>query len=117
MHLQGTASTLTRAEVRGGGKKPYSQKGSGNARQGSIRTPLKPGGGVVFGPKVGNLSRHVKCCCQALASKHLPAHRMAWAAAVQVKDATLTIATLARLNKTCNGIAVACGQPDCYVLV
>lgn len=49
---QGTASTKTRAEVRGGGKKPYAQKGSGNARQGSKRTPLRPGGGVVFGPKV-----------------------------------------------------------------
>jgi large subunit ribosomal protein L4 len=48
---QGTASTLTRAEVAGGGRKPYKQKGTGRARQGSIRTPLKPGGGVVFGPK------------------------------------------------------------------
>ena len=49
--MQGTASTLTRAEVRGGGRKPYAQKGTGNARIGSRRTPLKPGGGVVFGPK------------------------------------------------------------------
>ena len=48
---QGTASTLTRAEVAGGGRKPYKQKGTGRARQGSIRTPLKPGVGVVFGPK------------------------------------------------------------------
>jgi large subunit ribosomal protein L4 len=48
---QGTASSLTRAEVRGGGRKPYKQKGTGRARQGSIRTPLRPGGGVVFGPK------------------------------------------------------------------
>lgn len=48
---RGTASTLTRAEVRGGGKKPYKQKGTGNARLGSTRTPLRPGGGVVFGPK------------------------------------------------------------------
>ncbi|CAL8465441.1 g4977 [Coccomyxa elongata] len=48
---RGTASTLTRAEVRGGGKKPYAQKGTGNARIGSRRTPLRPGGGVTFGPK------------------------------------------------------------------
>jgi len=48
---QGNASTLTRSEVRGGGRKPYKQKGTGRARQGSIRTPLRPGGGIVFGPK------------------------------------------------------------------
>ena len=50
--MQGTANTLTRSEVRGGGKKPYAQKGTGNARIGSRRTPLRPGGGVSFGPKV-----------------------------------------------------------------
>ena len=48
---QGTVSTLTRSEVRGGGRKPYKQKGTGRARQGTIRTPLRPGGGVIFGPK------------------------------------------------------------------
>ncbi|KAM1205226.1 hypothetical protein FF2_006024 [Malus domestica] len=48
---RGTASTLTRAEVSGGGRKPYPQKKTGRARQGSTRTPLRPGGGVVFGPK------------------------------------------------------------------
>ena len=48
---QGNASTLTRSEVRGGGRKPYKQKGTGRARQGSIRTPLRPGGGIIFGPK------------------------------------------------------------------
>ncbi|XP_006848126.2 50S ribosomal protein L4, chloroplastic [Amborella trichopoda] len=48
---RGTASTLTRGEVRGGGKKPYPQKKTGRARRGSLRTPLRPGGGVVFGPK------------------------------------------------------------------
>ena len=48
---QGTASSLTRSEVRGGGRKPYKQKGTGRARQGSIRTPLRPGGGIIFGPK------------------------------------------------------------------
>lgn len=48
---RGTASTLTRAEVRGGGKKPFQQKKTGRARRGSQRTPLRPGGGVIFGPK------------------------------------------------------------------
>jgi large subunit ribosomal protein L4 len=46
----GTHDTKTRAEVRGGGKKPYKQKGTGNARQGSNRAPNHAGGGVVFGP-------------------------------------------------------------------
>jgi large subunit ribosomal protein L4 len=47
----GTHSTLTKSEVRGGGKKPFAQKGTGNARRGSSRSPLIPGGGVSMGPK------------------------------------------------------------------
>lgn len=48
---QGTQSALTRAEVRGGGRKPWRQKGTGRARQGSIRSPQWKGGGIVFAPK------------------------------------------------------------------
>ena len=47
---QGTSNTLTRGKVRGGGKKPFRQKGTGNARQGTSRAPQMPGGVIVFGP-------------------------------------------------------------------
>jgi large subunit ribosomal protein L4 len=54
---QGTKSTLTRAEVRGGGIKPWKQKGTGRARQGSIRSPQWTKGGVVFAPKPRDFSQ------------------------------------------------------------
>lgn len=53
---QGTHMTKTKGFVSGGGKKPFKQKGTGNARQGSTRSPLNPGGGTIFGPQVRDYS-------------------------------------------------------------
>ena len=66
---QGTQSAKTRAEVRGGGKKPWRQKGTGRARQGSIRAPQWKGGGVVFAPKPRDYSYAVPKKVRRLAMK------------------------------------------------
>src|ERR1051326_798337 len=64
---QGTHSTKTRGEVRGGGKKPCRQKGTRRARAGSIRSPLWSGGGVVFGPKPRDYSKKINAKVKQLA--------------------------------------------------
>ena len=66
---QGTQSALTRAEVRGGGRKPWRQKGTGRARQGSTRSPQWTGGGVVFAPKPRDYSFKVDKKVKRLALK------------------------------------------------
>ena len=64
---QGTHSTKTRGEVRGGGRKPYRQKGTGRARQGSTRAPQFVGGGVVHGPKPRDYAQRTPKKMKALA--------------------------------------------------
>lgn len=66
---QGSASTKTRAEVRGGGRKPFRQKGTGRARQGSTRAPHMVGGGVVHGPKPRDYTKKVNKKVRKLALK------------------------------------------------
>ncbi|MHB1399522.1 MAG: 50S ribosomal protein L4 [Trichloromonadaceae bacterium] len=88
---QGTADTKTRSEVRGGGKKPYKQKGTGNARQGCIRAPHYVGGGAAFGPGPRDytfkLNRKVKKA--ALRS----------ALSVRFKEAKLTVLNVLEFDK------------------
>ena len=64
---QGTKSTLTRSEVRGGGAKPWRQKGTGRARQGSIRSPQWVHGGVVFAPKPRDFSKKMNVTAKKVA--------------------------------------------------
>jgi large subunit ribosomal protein L4 len=66
---QGTHKVKTREEVRGGGKKPFKQKGTGNARQGTSRSPLMVGGGSIFGPKPRDYSHELPARLKKLARK------------------------------------------------
>ncbi len=74
---QGTQSAKTRAEVRGGGRKPWRQKGTGRARQGSIRAPHWKGGGVVFAPKPRDYSFKLNKKVKRLALKSALTSRVA----------------------------------------
>ena len=74
---QGTASTKTRSEVSGGGAKPWRQKGTGRARQGSIRSPQWVGGGVVFGPTPRSYAYHLPKKVSRLALKSVLSQKAA----------------------------------------
>ena len=87
---QGTQSALTRAEVRGGGRKPYRQKGTGRARQGSIRAPQWVGGGVVFAPKPRDYSKKMNKKARRLAIRSALTTRVLDNKIVVLEDLNLT---------------------------
>ena len=86
---QGTQSTLTRAEVSGGGKKPWRQKGTGHARQGSTRAPQWTHGGIVFGPKPRSYSYELNKKVKRLALKSVLSAKAAMGAIVVVDELKL----------------------------
>ena len=86
---QGTASTKTRAEVRGGGRKPFRQKGTGRARQGSTRAPHMVGGGVVHGPKPRNYAKKVNKKVRRLALRSALAQKISEGNVIVLDDFTL----------------------------
>ena len=86
---EGNASTKTRAEVRGGGRKPFRQKGTGRARQGSTRAPHMVGGGVVHGPKPRNYAKKVNKKVRKLALKSALATKINEGNVIVLDDFTL----------------------------
>ena len=88
---QGTASTKTRAEVRGGGRKPFRQKGTGRARQGSTRAPHMVGGGVVHGPKPRDYTKKVNKKVRKLALKSALAVKINNGDLIVLDDFTLDV--------------------------
>ena len=86
---QGTQSTLTRAEISGGGKKPWRQKGTGHARQGSTRAPQWTHGGIVFGPKPRDYSYELNKKVKRLALKSVLSAKAAMGAIVVVDELKL----------------------------
>ena len=106
----GTASTKTRDEVSGGGRKPFKQKGTGRARQGSIRSPILRGGGVVFGPHPRDYAKKVNKKLAALAFRRALSEKLVAGAVVvaeglgQIEPKTKNVAAL--LKKLGGGRAV-----------
>ena len=86
---QGTQSTLTRAEISGGGKKPWRQKGTGHARQGSTRAPQWTHGGIAFGPKPRSYSYELNKKVKRLALKSVLSAKAALGAIVVVDELKL----------------------------
>lgn len=87
---QGTKSTLTRTEVRGGGRKPWRQKGTGNARQGSIRAPQWIKGGVVFAPKPRDFDQKVNVKARRNALRSALSAKLADGDMIALDQLTLT---------------------------
>lgn len=103
---QGTASTKTRSEVSGGGRKPYKQKGTGNARQGSTRAVQFPGGGIAHGPKPRKYDKKQNRKERRLALKSALSCKFNEKAVVVVNDLTMETSKTKDFNKMLNDLKV-----------
>ena len=103
---QGTQSTLTRSEVRGGGIKPWRQKGTGRARQGSIRAPQWTKGGVVFAPKPRTYKTAVNKKIKRLALKSALSMKVAEEDIIVLEDLALSAAKTKEMVKVLNNLKV-----------
>lgn len=118
---QGTASTKTRAQVSGGGRKPFRQKGTGRARRGSSRTPLLRGGGVAFGPHPRSYRQAMPRKMRRLALRSVLSSKVAEGEMVVVEGLTFEeprtkemARILAALGVSCSALIVT-AEPDANV--
>lgn len=107
---QGTSSTKTRSEVRGGGKKPWKQKGTGRARAGSSRSPLWKGGGVIFGPKPRKKSLKLNKKERALALQTLLYNKKENIALIQDLETILDIPKTKKFLEICQKCGIDTNQ-------
>ena len=107
---QGSASTKTRAEVRGGGRKPFRQKGSGRARQGSTRAPHMVGGGVVHGPKPRNYAKKINKKVRKLALRSALATKINAGNLIVLDDFTLDVPKTKTFVEFANGVKFSGGK-------
>ena len=101
---QGTQSAKTRAEVRGGGRKPWRQKGTGRARQGSTRSPQWTGGGVVFAPKPRDYSFKLNKKVKRLALKSVLTDKLAKNKILVLEDLTFEQAKTKEMKKVVDNL-------------
>lgn len=111
---QGTKSTLTRTEVRGGGIKPWRQKGTGRARQGSIRSPQWRHGGVVFAPKPRDFSKKINKAMKAAAMVSVLSQKVRQDEIVVLDKIELAEAKTKEMAKICE--ALNAGKKALFVL-
>lgn len=103
----GTHSTKTRAEVRGGGRKPWRQKGTGRARQGSIRSPQWRGGGITFGPKPRDYTQRTPKKMRRLAIKSLLSQKVRDGEVTVVEEFVLPTLKTQEVLKALAGLEIA----------
>ena len=101
---QGTKSTLTRAEVRGGGIKPWRQKGTGRARQGSTRSPQWVKGGVVFAPKPRDFSKKMNIKARQIALLSAVSRKIADGQFIVIEDLSLNAAKTKEFAQICKNL-------------
>jgi len=107
---QGTVSTKTRSEVRGGGRKPWQQKGTGRARAGSNRSPLWKGGGVIFGPKPKSVTLKLNKKERQLALQTLLYNKKNNVIVIEDLENTLTESKTKSFVKMCNDCNINSNQ-------